>query len=892
MEKGITFPTSLLKLNGEMANFKSDEECEPLTQLFSLSEKISAARSIIELVKNVEEPFKKLFSVNKFAFVLRDKSSKCHIFLSGDVKCGDAFPQHRILSDSFLDRTVRLGEFDIYGPGEISKNIDSAAQNSRWYSAAADNFFGFSLSKGTDVLGVLLMEGQSTRTVQETDFSFAQSISSQLSLAISNIYALNEIRRQDRERQLLLDLNAHIATVRDTNELLGIINDHLKNTIGFSHTLIGTVNEDGLTTSAFLLDPNSAPKNHPMYADAKCVRYAINDGFMNICADQSDPVLFDLDELIIDESTPLYIKLNYESGIRHLAMSRFRKNNNVFGFWMLFFPEGHCPSKACLSLISGISSQISIAVSNVKANEEIERREKEKSTLLKFSNDLASSTKKDVLERVVKQQLSALFSIENFSLHAVRENKKEHELVLSDPDADFSQYDILEDFSNGLILTSDSIFSRAINLEEPDFITLGRPNNPGSASLSELFKTPLSLLVIPIKIESEVIGILSFTSDRKDPEFLDGNLFRSVCSQIAISLANLEAREATKLHIKEISRSNVQLEDEKTYLQQEIDTFQNSSEVIGSSTEMSQVFKLVSQVASSVSTVLLLGETGTGKELIARAIHNASPRRDQLMVKVNCAALPANLIESELFGHERGSFTGATERRIGKFELANNGTLFLDEIGEMPLDLQVKLLRALQEREIERIGGKGTIKVNVRVIAATNRDLEKEMEAGNFRSDLFYRLNIFPISLPALRDRKSDIPELANFFMLRFAKRSGKKISDISKKAMQELTEYSWPGNIRELEHQLERTVLLTNDHIIREFHLPCKKQLKNFENVTNGFDMSTLEENERKHILSILMHCNGRIAGVNGAASVLGIPSSTLSSRMRKLGIKRQHQV
>ncbi|RZJ23741.1 MAG: AAA family ATPase [Acinetobacter sp.] len=558
---------------------------------------------------------------------------------------------------------------------------------------------------------------------------------------------------------------------------------------------------------------------------------------------------------------------------------------------MVFFSEGFRPSPACLRILEGVASLISIAVSNLKATDEIRRREKEKSMLLEFSYDLACYTKRAALEKVIKLQLTELFGISNFALYAIRDNAKSHWAVLTDPEGDFSQYDILEKLVTEEVEIKDSVFRNAILNGENDVISIGRPNNPESASLSELFKAPLALFVIPLRIESEVIGILSFTDGKQKPDFLDGTLFRGICSQIAISLANLEAKEKIKIQLREVSRSNVQLEDEKTYLQEEIETFKNSSEVIGVSQEMSNVFKLVSLVAPSISTVLLLGETGTGKELIARAIHNASPRRDQLMVKVNCAALPVNLIESELFGHERGSFTGASERRIGKFELANNGTLFLDEIGEMPLDLQVKLLRALQEREIERIGGKGTIKVNVRVIAATNRDLEKEMEDGKFRSDLFYRLNIFPINLPALREHNSDIPELANFFMARFAKRSGKKINEISKRAMQQLMDYSWPGNIRELEHQLERTVLLTNDNVIREFHLPTKKQLKNFETVTNGFDMSTLEENERKHILSILTYCNGRIAGDNGAASVLGIPSSTLSSRMKKLGIKRQHQ-
>lgn len=299
---------------------------------------------------------------------------------------------------------------------------------------------------------------------------------------------------------------------------------------------------------------------------------------------------------------------------------------------------------------------------------------------------------------------------------------------------------------------------------------------------------------------------------------------------------------------------------------------------------------MIAQVASSDSTVLLQGETGTGKELIARAIHNSSSRKSKLMVKVNCATLPANLIESELFGHERGSFTGAFERRIGKFELANNGTLFLDEIGDMPLDMQVKLLRALQEKEVERVGGKTTIKTDVRIIAATNRDLEKLMEEGKFRSDLFYRLNIFPITLPSLRNRMEDIPELVSYFILRYAKKCGKEIRTIAAKALQELIHYDWPGNIRELEHLIERSVLLSTGDTIKEIHLPHKK--KNLFSASDREDapIRTMDENEKEHILKILKHVRGRIGGVGGAAELLGVPTSTLNSRMKRLGIRKEH--
>ncbi|NVM67661.1 transcriptional regulator with GAF, ATPase, and Fis domain [Mucilaginibacter sp. SG538B] len=309
--------------------------------------------------------------------------------------------------------------------------------------------------------------------------------------------------------------------------------------------------------------------------------------------------------------------------------------------------------------------------------------------------------------------------------------------------------------------------------------------------------------------------------------------------------------------------------------------------IIGNSTEMQKLYRLMNMVAPSNSTVLLLGETGTGKEVIARGIHLSSSRKNRPMVTVNCAALPANLIESELFGHERGAFTGAMDRRIGKFELAHQGTIFLDEIGELPLELQVKLLRAIQEREFERVGGKTTIKVDVRIIAATNRDLEEEVDAHRFRADLYYRLNVFPICLPPLRERQEDIAELANFFLLRYCKLTGKKISFISNKALQQLKSYSWPGNVRQLEHLIERSILLSDDSVLREVCLPNDTN-KNIGD-QDIFKNKTLIDVERCHIIAVLKKCGGKIAGEGGAAEWLGVPPTTLHAKMKKLNIGKQ---
>ncbi len=312
-------------------------------------------------------------------------------------------------------------------------------------------------------------------------------------------------------------------------------------------------------------------------------------------------------------------------------------------------------------------------------------------------------------------------------------------------------------------------------------------------------------------------------------------------------------------------------------------------QVIGKSKALQDALKSVLTVAPSDTSVLLLGESGTGKEKMAESIHLLSARRNRPFIKVNCAALPITLIESELFGHEKGSYTGAYERRIGKFEQAAGGTIFLDEIGELPLEIQVKLLRVLQEKEIERIGGRETIKIDVRIITATNRDLEKEIAEGRFRMDLYYRLNVFPITLPSLRERKEDIPLLAHHFIQLFGRRTGKQVTGISSEALKKLESHHWPGNIRELENLIERSVLLTNGSVITDVPTSGQPQ-QNTKSHAASDTPKTIEEMERDHIISILKLCRGKVAGQGGAAEILKINVSTLHSRIKRLGIQKEH--
>jgi formate hydrogenlyase transcriptional activator len=386
---------------------------------------------------------------------------------------------------------------------------------------------------------------------------------------------------------------------------------------------------------------------------------------------------------------------------------------------------------------------------------------------------------------------------------------------------------------------------------------------------------------VPLISHEKVLGVLNLGSRRESTfDEADVELLGQIGKQVAIAVENA-------LAYREISNLKAQLQEENVYLQEEIRQQHNFEEIIGNSAALKKVLSQVETVAPTDSTVLLLGETGTGKELIARAIHNHSQRKERPMVKVNCAAIPTGLLESELFGHEKGAFTGAINQRLGRFELAQKGTLFLDEVGDIPLELQPKLLRVLQEQEFERLGSPRTQKVDVRLIAATNANLEQLVADKQFRPDLYYRLNVFPITIPPLRERREDIPPLVRWFTQKYASRMRKPIRSIPAKTLSALAEYPWPGNIRELENLIERAVILSPGPelwvSLPELRSPAVTVAKEADGQSQR-----LEEAERTHILRVLQDTNWLIDGPRGAASSLGLNSSTLRSKMRKLGIKR----
>jgi formate hydrogenlyase transcriptional activator len=403
-----------------------------------------------------------------------------------------------------------------------------------------------------------------------------------------------------------------------------------------------------------------------------------------------------------------------------------------------------------------------------------------------------------------------------------------------------------------------------------------------------------SLCIVPLRAHNRVLGTLTAAS-LHDTHFApaDLDLFVQVAHQVAIAMDNA-------LAYKQISELKDRLRQEKLYLEGEMRTEHNFEEIVGQSAPLRRVLRQVETVAPTQATVLILGETGTGKELIARAIHNLSERRDRTFVRLNCAAIPTGLLESELFGHERGAFTGAVASKIGRLELAHGGTLFLDEVGEIPLEVQPKLLRALQEKEFERLGSARTIHTDLRLIAATNRDLEQMVTDHQFRSDLFYRLNVFPIHIPPLRERPDDIALLVRHFVARFARQMKKTIDRIRPEDMDTLTSWHWPGNIRELENFIERAVILTSGPVLDVAASPLRGAMMPTGSASPGAHTGAgagaspapserLQDAEREHILRMLRETHGVVGGPDGAAHRLGLKRTTLQARMKKLGITRQ---
>ena len=526
-----------------------------------------------------------------------------------------------------------------------------------------------------------------------------------------------------------------------------------------------------------------------------------------------------------------------------------------------------------LRLFRRIAELVALAVENAQTREALESEKEHLRAMVEVNRSLVSSLDVNHLFPVILEAVGKVVPHDFAGLTIYDpENQGVQSVVLTSPNNQSPAE------NNWTLPPEEPLLAPALLAQETRRFDRGQLAAMSSEFANWVLNAGIqSLVCVPLKTAKHTLGTLNVGSMQPSAfTAVDEGLMQQVANQIAVALDNARA-------YREIRDLRDRLEKEKSYLEGEIQTELLFEEIIGESPLLKRILSQVRTVAPSGATVLILGETGTGKELIARAIHRMSSRANKSFIKLNCAAIPTGLLESELFGHEKGAFTGAVSQKVGRMELADNGTLFLDEVGDIPLELQPKLLRVLQDQEFERLGGTKTISVNVRLIAATNRDLSQRVAEGQFRSDLFYRLNVFPIRLPPLRERREDIPLLVRYFVQKLARRMDKKIETIPNSTMQALMHWKWPGNVRELENFLERSVILSEGSVLRA---PLVELEPQYDAVRSDNSLRTAE---REHIIRVLRECGGVLSGQRGAALRLGLKRTTLQSKMRKLNISRQ---
>ncbi|MCE5310941.1 MAG: sigma 54-interacting transcriptional regulator [Acidobacteriales bacterium] len=580
-----------------------------------------------------------------------------------------------------------------------------------------------------------------------------------------------------------------------------------------------------------------------------------------------------------DTRWPDFLKMVRGAGLQALTIVPLTAGENrlgVFGFGCLAPYE---PGPDELTFLERIASEFAVAVDAYLAKQQLVRERDRVRALFDITNALVSKLSPDELASAISEQLSKVIKHDIAVLLLCKDTPGDLELyALHFPGEELFKFDRKSGNAEGMPTAEALATGKPVVVQGVDFDRFSSPNYRRFAELG--FRSQCS---IPLVTPNRTLGTLEIARTTGEPWTGDDvDLLVQVGRQVAIAVEN-------SLSYQELNEMKERLATEKLYLEDELRIDQNIGNMIGEGPAFQSILRSIQIVAPTDATVLILGETGTGKELVARAIHEQSGRAKGSFVKVNCAAIPASLLESELFGHEKGAFTGAVGQKIGRFELAQRGTLFLDEIGEMPLELQPKLLRAIQDQEFERVGGSRTIHVDVRFVVATNRDLKAMVDEGQFRADLYYRLHVFPLNVPPLRERREDIPLLTRYFVQKYAQRMKRHIVDIPSAALDALSRYDWPGNIRELQNVIERSVILTRGNVLIVAMPAFTGRV-----ATTGPHPRISEAGdvvEREKILHALREANGVVGGSKGAAARLGLKRTTLQSRMRKYHIARQYR-
>ena len=670
--------------------------------------------------------------------------------------------------------------------------------------------------------------------------------------------------------EAVVALSRSIAGRTDLRSLLAGVADSLRRIVRFDHIGLVLHDPNGNAMQGYILNEPGNP--------------VITNLRLPVDEDPAGWVWLNQQPLVISDVQseirwPEYVKRARDLGLKTLVLVPLTAGDNRLGAFGFSSVSAYEPSPTELAFLERVASEFAVAVEAFLAKQEAVQERDRLRTLFDITNALISKLSPDELFSAISEQLSKVIA-HHHAVLTLRDEATGELDVYALHSTDAHLLEAVKGPFNPKGMPAEEVLATGKPVVARD-IDADRYSNPDFRRFVALGLK--SMCSVPLITRNRIVGTLALsrlTDDvwtSEDVEFL-----MQVAKQIAIAVEN-------SLSYRQLSEMKDRLATEKLYLEDEIRIDHNVRNMIGEGPAFQSILKGVQIVAPTDSTVLILGETGTGKELVARAIHELSSRKKGSFVKVNCAAIPASLLESELFGHEKGSFTGAVGQKIGRFELAHQGTLFLDEIGELPLELQPKLLRAVQDQEFERVGGNRTIRTNVRFIAATNRDLKAMVDENRFRGDLYYRLHVFPLTVPPLRERREDIPLLVRYFVQKHAERMGRYIDTIPTSAMEALARYDWPGNIRELQNVLERSVILTSGSTLR-LAMPEFME-KAAPSALHSMSSDAFESAEREQIIKALQEARGQVGGPSGAAARLGLKRTTLQSRMRKYNISRQYR-
>jgi formate hydrogenlyase transcriptional activator len=866
----------------------TDELAKPRDQLrllFEVAEAIASHGDLTALFRDLARRLPAVLPFEVIALFLHDPEKQVmRVHMLGTAEADRIPPGLEIPLDDSYSGTVFTTQAPIV-VRDAERETRFPRSQGLVRQTGVQSFAMFPLTTIKRRVGAIAFGSQRRCPFTGADLEFLQQVARQVAVAVDNVLhhesaetARGELRRERDRLRLLVDVSESIASYRDPGELFAVLSQRLPSLVPFD--FINLVVHDPVRDVMRLeiLTTDTPTSFRPGF------ELPIDESAAGFVWRTQQPLM--IPDLLEDDRFPRLRPQLIENGVRTycaVPLTTALRPVGALGFGSM---QPHAYQASDLEFMQHMAKQVAVAVDNVmhddsarEAQRQLQRERDRLRLLLDINNAVVSHLDLDEMFPAISVSLARVIPHDGCSLVLYNAETRRYRCHVLKADG-------LNTVEEGRIdecmaTPSDAAIATRVPvvLSQADLQALAQRSEIAQRLLAYGVKT---FCCAPLLSHDRVLGTLNVGRLREDaftPE--DVELLGQVSQQIAIAIEN-------GLAYRQIAELKEQLSKEKLYLEDEIRTTYNFGEIIGESPALRSVLHQIEIVAPTDSTVLIQGETGTGKELVARAIHEVSGRQARTFVKLNCAAIPTGLLESELFGHEKGAFTGAIAQKVGRFELANGGTLFLDEVGDIPLELQSKFLRVLQEQEFERLGGTRTIRVDIRLVAATNRDLSAMVADREFRSDLFYRLNVFPIQTPPLRDRADDIPRLTQFFTQKFARRMNKAITGIPSATMAALSAYHWPGNIRELENFIERAVILSRGATLEAPLAELKPRVSPARIDGMRPAMTTLEDAERDHIRRALEQARWTIGGPSGAAARLGMKRTTLQSRMAKLGIER----